>query len=565
MSSATQTVSISDTGGNTYTQAVAQVQSADGHQIRLFYAKNIVGGANTVTASFSAANNHPWLSIYEISGLSTTSPLDQTASAQGSNGASVSTGPTGVTQSADEFVFVGAGFNTPSFTGTVTAGSGDTLAQQDTTNSRAANETAVTSSAGTYTGTFSLSGAANWSALIATFLPAGANGTPTITTTTLPSGQQNASYSATLAATGGTSPYSWSITSGTLPVGLSLSASTGVISGTPTGSGTSNITIQVRDNNAQTASKLLSITINPVSAPAITTASLPNGQQNVAYSATLAASGGVSPYSWSVVSGILPAGLTLGASTGAISGTPSSSGTSNFTVQVRDNNGQTATKALSITVTASAGGGGIAMVQSNAVEGSGVGSVTVAFTTGNTAGRTILAFVRMSTTTQTVSISDTAGNTYTQAVAQVQSTDGHQIRLFYAKNIVGGANTVTASFSSANSHPWLSIYEISGLSTTSPLDQTASAQGSNSVSVSTGPTAATQSNNEFVFVGSGFNTPSFNGTVTAGTGYTLAQQDTTNSRAANESLLSSSPSSFTGKFTLSNSANWSALIATFKP
>jgi len=309
----------------------------------------------------------------------------------------------------------------------------------------------------------------------------------------------------------------------------------------------------------------LSITINPVSAPAITTASLPNGQQNVAYSATLAASGGVSPYSWSVVSGILPAGLTLGASTGAISGTPSSSGTSNFTVQVRDNNGQTATKALSITVTASAGGGGIAMVQSNAVEGSGVGSVTVAFTTGNTAGRTILAFVRMSTTTQTVSISDTAGNTYTQAVAQVQSTDGHQIRLFYAKNIVGGANTVTASFSSANNHSWLSIYEISGLSTTSPLDQTASAQGSNSVSVSTGPTAATQSNNEFVFVGSGFNTPSFNGTVTAGTGYTLAQQDTTNSRAANESLLSSSPSSFTGNFTLSNAANWSALIATFKP
>src|SRR5947209_17064281 len=171
----------------------------------------------------------------------------------------------------------------------------------------------------------------------------------------------------------------------------------------------------------------------------------------------------------------------------------------------------------------------------------------------------------MSSATQTVSISDTGGNTYTRAVAQVQSADGHQIRLFYAKNIVGGANTVTASFSGANNHPWLSIYEISGLSTTSPLDQTASAQGSNSASVSTGPTAATQSNNEFVFVGSGFNTPSFNGTVTAGTGYTLAQQDTTNSRAANESLLSSSPSSFTGKFTLSNSANWSALIATFKP
>ncbi len=247
-------MTISDTAGNTYTQAVAQVQSTDGHQIRLFYAKNIAGGGNTVTATFSGSNNHSWLSVYEVSGLSTTSPLDKTASAQGSNSASVSTGATSTLQSSSEFVFVGAGFNTPSFNGTVTAGSGYTLALQDTTNSRAANESSTSSSTGAVTGTFSLTKTANWSALIATFVPAGTASVPTITTASLPSGTQNTSYpNTTLTASGGTTPYSWSVISGTLPAGLSLAASTGVISGTPTGSGTSNFTVQVKDNAGQTA------------------------------------------------------------------------------------------------------------------------------------------------------------------------------------------------------------------------------------------------------------------------------------------------------------------------
>ncbi len=85
----------------------------------------------------------------------------------------------------------------------------------------------------------------------------------------------------------------------------------------------------------------------------ITTASLPGGQINVAYSQTLAATGGLTPYSWSISTGALPAGLTLNAATGAISGTPSAVGTSNFTVKVTDSEvpavSQTAN--LSITIT----------------------------------------------------------------------------------------------------------------------------------------------------------------------------------------------------------------------
>jgi subtilisin family serine protease len=89
----------------------------------------------------------------------------------------------------------------------------------------------------------------------------------------------------------------------------------------------------------------------PSSTPAITTSSLPNGTKNVAYNATLGATGGVTPYSWSVTAGSLPTGLTLG-STGTIGGTPSAAGTFGFTVTVTDSASPqvTATKDLSITV-----------------------------------------------------------------------------------------------------------------------------------------------------------------------------------------------------------------------
>lgn len=183
-----------------------------------------------------------------------------------------------------------------------------------------------------------------------------------ITTTSLPNGQIGSAYSATLGANGGTAPYTWTVSSGSLPSGLTLASSSGQISGTPGSAGTFSFTIQVTDSSspAQTASKSLSVAIassapGPVS---ITTSSLANGQMGTAYSATLAATGGKSPYSWSVTTGSLPAGLALAASTGTISGTPSQSGTFSFTVQVTDASSpaQIASKALSINVAASTPG-----------------------------------------------------------------------------------------------------------------------------------------------------------------------------------------------------------------
>src|SRR4029077_5257961 len=142
---------------------------------------------------------------------------------------------------------------------------------------------------------------------------------PTVTTTSLPNGTQNAAYTTTLTATGGTTPYTRSISVGTLPTGLTLASSTGVISGTPTGTGTTSFTVQVTDANSVAASQPLSLT---VVAPllTVTTTSLPNGTLNTAYITTLTATGGTTPYSWSITLGTLPAGLSLVSSTGVISG-----------------------------------------------------------------------------------------------------------------------------------------------------------------------------------------------------------------------------------------------------
>ena len=145
-----------------------------------------------------------------------------------------------------------------------------------------------------------------------------------ITTTSLASGAVGVAYSQGLAATGGTQPYHWQLTFGTLPAGLSLNASTGVISGTPTlPASATPLTFQVTDSGspALSATANLDLTIAPA-VLAISTTSLANGTLGIAYSQTLAATGGTGAYTWTLTSGTLPAGLSLNASSGLISGTP---------------------------------------------------------------------------------------------------------------------------------------------------------------------------------------------------------------------------------------------------
>lgn len=178
---------------------------------------------------------------------------------------------------------------------------------------------------------------------------------PSLTITTpspLPTGNVGSPYSATLAASGGTPPYIWALSSGSVPAGLTLSPS-GNITGTPSANGTSNFTVQVNDSAAAQATAALTLTIGNPKLVITTSSPLPDATAGAPYSQTLAASGGAPPYSWSIASGSLPAGLSLNASTGAITGTPTTAGSTAFTAQVADSGNGRATAQLALTVGAS--------------------------------------------------------------------------------------------------------------------------------------------------------------------------------------------------------------------
>jgi hypothetical protein len=164
----------------------------------------------------------------------------------------------------------------------------------------------------------------------------------------LPGGQVGANYTQTLTAAGGQAPYSWSIQSGTLPSGLLISP-LGVISGTPTASsGPTNIIIKVTDSLGVTATREMAITI--IRLLTITTTSpLPAGVVGMSYIQTLTADEGVIPYSWSLQSGSLPTGLTM-TTAGVISGIPTTSGNSTFTVMVTDGLGDFGSKEFNLNV-----------------------------------------------------------------------------------------------------------------------------------------------------------------------------------------------------------------------
>ncbi len=153
----------------------------------------------------------------------------------------------------------------------------------------------------------------------------------TLGTTSLPVATVTVPYTATVTATGGETPYTWSATG--LPAWASLDATTGTITGTPTALGTSTVTVTVASSTGQRVTRTLPLAVRPAPLTLATT-SLPPWVVTVPYTATLAATGGETPYTWSATG--LPAWASLDPTTGVITGTPTAPMTSTVTVTVSD-------------------------------------------------------------------------------------------------------------------------------------------------------------------------------------------------------------------------------------
>ncbi len=160
----------------------------------------------------------------------------------------------------------------------------------------------------------------------------------------------NVAYSLNLSSSGGTGNQTWAIASGVLPLGLTMSPA-GVISGTPTNVNTTGNTLmlQVQDSGSPAQIASVTLTIRIASALAISTAPgpLPDAVIGVPYNFTFLSNGGISPTTWQLASGQLPAGLTLN-SNGALNGTPTATGSFTFTVQAGDGSSPSQTITLSV-------------------------------------------------------------------------------------------------------------------------------------------------------------------------------------------------------------------------
>jgi Ice-binding-like/Putative Ig domain len=181
----------------------------------------------------------------------------------------------------------------------------------------------------------------------------------TVNPATLPNGSVGTAYNQSVSASGGTAPYTFSVSSGALPNGLVLNPATGAITGTPTTAATFNFTITAVDAAGCGGSRPYTITMAAPGCPVITVdpAVLLAGTTGSTYSQSVTGNGGTAPYTFAVTSGALPTGLALNPATGLISGVPVQAGLFTFTIRATDVQACAGARQYTVTIAQGAGAG----------------------------------------------------------------------------------------------------------------------------------------------------------------------------------------------------------------
>lgn len=178
----------------------------------------------------------------------------------------------------------------------------------------------------------------------------------TLSPASLASATQGIGYNQALRVSGGTETYTFTLSGGTLPGGVNLSSivldfdTVGILSGTPTSTGSFNFTIKATDANNCSVERAYTLQVNPPTCGTITVSpnTLPPGTVGNGYNQSFAAAGGSTSYTFSA-SGSLPSGLSL-SSGGTLAGIPTASGTFNFTVTATDVANCTGNRAYTLTI-----------------------------------------------------------------------------------------------------------------------------------------------------------------------------------------------------------------------
>lgn len=316
----------------------------------------------------------------------------------------------------------------------------------------------------------------------------GSGGTPPSFTAESPGGgTTGTAYTYTFVATGSPAP-TFAVSSGTLPAGLSLNSTTGVLSGTPTTAATYTFVVTASSSAGSTSSPSLSVTISALGVPVFSADSPGGATLNSSYSYTFAASN--SP-TFAVSSGNLPIGMTLVGSTGVLSGTPTVSGTFSFVIAATNSLGTTLTPTITIVV--SGGSGSTSIVQSGAYAGATSGqSTTAAFdgiaisdiAAGDSCVINVISYGASALTSLTTNFG---------VFTRVNTTSAIEVgymEQWFCGNCTGGGNEVTAATSGGVEWSY-EIIEFAG-ATSATAVVTSSLSGVTSIPAAFTPTASGQ-------------------------------------------------------------------------